>query len=231
MSYQLYKLRPIQAEQNEDGSYTMLIWNGATYDSYNVPKDVFERNYQPYDGTPAQIDIKLDDGTTFKQPTDEEIMTADVKAAQANLNQLVLRSVRAALVGADVTSIKSDYETALASISDDAACKMCMYFPVWIPLAHQYKKGDRVNYNGVLYKCLFDHVSQVTWKPDKSPSLFTKVLTSDDGTPQEWEQPNSTNPYMKGDKVTYQGKIYESTIDNNILSPTEFPQGWKEVTQ
>lgn len=36
---------------------------------------------------------------------------------------------------------------------------------------------------------------------------------------------------MKGDKVRYEGKIYESLIDNNVWKPTDYPQGWKEVEQ
>lgn len=34
---------------------------------------------------------------------------------------------------------------------------------------------------------------------------------------------------MIGDKVKFNGKIYESVIDNNVWSPEAYPQGWKEV--
>ena len=47
----------------------------------------------------------------------------------------------------------------------------------------------------------------------------------------EWEQPDSTNPYMTGDKVRFEGKVYQSLIDNNVWSPTAYPQGWEEVTE
>ena len=56
------------------------------------------------------------------------------------------------------------------------------------------------------------------------------MLTSE-GEILDWEQPDSTNPYMKGDKVKYNGKIYESVIDNNVWSPEAYPQGWKEVEE
>ena len=39
--------------------------------------------------------------------------------------------------------------------------------------------------------------------------------------------PDNTNPYMKGDKVTYQDKTYESIIDNNMWAPDVY--GWKVV--
>ena len=42
----------------------------------------------------------------------------------------------------------------------------------------------------------------------------------------EWEQPDSTNPYMKGDKVTHGGKTWVSDIDNNVWEPGVY--GWSE---
>jgi hypothetical protein len=90
-----------------------------------------------------------------------------------------------------------------------------------------YKVGTRILYNDVLYKVLQQHTSQETWTPNVSPSLFAKVLneTLDDSIP-EWEQPNSTNGYMKGDKVMFEGKTYESLIDNNVWSPLGNPTSW-----
>jgi hypothetical protein len=92
-----------------------------------------------------------------------------------------------------------------------------------------YERYAYVKHNDVLYRVLQSHRSQSDWTPDLAPSLFAPVLTSPTGEPQEWVQPDSTNPYMKGDRVIFQGKIYESTIDNNVWSPGEYPQGWKEV--
>ena len=42
-------------------------------------------------------------------------------------------------------------------------------------------KGDRVLWDGTLYKVLQDHTSQGAWKPADAPSLWAKVLTSDAG--------------------------------------------------
>ena len=33
--------------------------------------------------------------------------------------------------------------------------------------------------------------------------------------------------YSAGDKVTYNGIIYTSLIDNNVWSPTDYPAGWQ----
>jgi len=66
--------------------------------------------------------------------------------------------------------------------------------------------------------------------PTAAPSLWAKVLIPDTNVIPEWEQPDSTNPYMKGDKVMFEGQTYESTIDNNVWSPAAFPQGWNLIS-
>lgn len=93
----------------------------------------------------------------------------------------------------------------------------------------QYELGRYVMYKDVLYKVITAHTSQADWTPVAAASLFANVLTSLDGTPKDWVQPDSTNPYMKGDKVLFEGKTYESIIDNNIWSPSAYPAGWKEI--
>lgn len=40
----------------------------------------------------------------------------------------------------------------------------------------------------------------------------------------------STSPYGKGECCTEGGKVYRSTIDNNVWAPSAYPQGWEEVS-
>ena len=90
------------------------------------------------------------------------------------------------------------------------------------------KVGEYINYNKILYKVLQEHTVQEEWKPDVSPSLFAKVLVDPTGeTILEWQQPDSTNPYMKGDKVKHNGVVYESEVDNNVWEPEVY--GWVVV--
>lgn len=39
----------------------------------------------------------------------------------------------------------------------------------------------------------------------------------------------STSPYNKGDCCTEGSKVYRSTLDNNVWSPSAYPQGWEGV--
>lgn len=115
------------------------------------------------------------------------------------------------------------------TLSDEQALQVPLMFDEWEANIN-YKNGARVIYNNVLYKVLIDHTSQETWTPDVAPSLFAKVLNETvDGSIPEWVQPDSTNPYMKGDKVMFEGSTYESLIDNNIWSPSGYPAGWQLI--
>ena len=113
---------------------------------------------------------------------------------------------------------------------DKVALTIQEFYDIWT-IGTLYKVGQYITYKDILYKVLTEHISQENWTPDISPSLFANVLTSLDGTPQEWVQPDSTNAYMIGDKVVYEGVIYESVVDNNIWSPIAYPQGWKVVEE
>ena len=121
---------------------------------------------------------------------------------------------------------------AMKSIDDETAVNFPLLYPAW-EVNKQYEVGVRLSYNGKLYKVLQDHTSQSDWTPDVAPSLFARVLPGQDDTDiGVWEQPDSTNPYMTGDKVHYptvDDPIYESVIDNNIWSPEAYPAGWKQI--
>ena len=115
------------------------------------------------------------------------------------------------------------------TLTDEQALQVPLMYDEFEVNRH-YVVGERVLYNDILYKVLVEHDSQETWTPDVSPSLFAKIINeSTDGSIPEWVQPDSTNAYMKGDKVKYNEHIYESLIDNNIWSPDGYPAGWQLI--
>ena len=118
-------------------------------------------------------------------------------------------------------------EKAAISLDDVDAVEATQLFPEWHSNEKNYEKDTRVRYNGILYKCLQTHIPQPNWDPLSAPSLWTKVLIPDENIIPEWEQPDSTNPYQIGDKVTYNGKAWENTIANNVWEPGVY--GWTEI--
>ena len=82
-----------------------------------------------------------------------------------------------------------------------------------------------------LYQVLQNHTSAEQWTPDTATSLYKKIGVTDDGYP-EWVQPlGATDAYNTGDIVSYNGKLYRSTIDGNVWSPDAYPTGWEEYTE
>lgn len=121
--------------------------------------------------------------------------------------------------------LRNAIEVAAESFDDDTACEYPELYPAWSPEGN-YITGERVQHNDTLYKCLQDHTAQADWVPDTAPSPWTKVLIPDPDVIPAWEQPDSTNPYSVGDKVTHNGKTWVSGIDNNVWEPGVY--GWTE---
>ena len=91
-----------------------------------------------------------------------------------------------------------------------------------------YKADDIFKYEGKLYKVIQEHTSQEDWIPSELPALYLNMMP--ENVIPEWVQPtNKHNAYNTGDKVIYEGKVYESIIDNNTWSPTDYQAGWKEI--
>ena len=117
------------------------------------------------------------------------------------------------------------------TLSDEQALKVPLIFDEF-EIGKGYEVGKRILYQDVLYKVITSHTSQETWTPDVSPSLFAPIINETiDGSIPEWKQPDSTNAYMTGDKVVFDGQEYESLIDNNIWSPSANPSGWQLVEE
>ena len=114
--------------------------------------------------------------------------------------------------------------------NDGDALQVKALYPQWEAcIGREVKAGQYMRYKEVLYKVLTTHTTQESWAPDVSPSLYAKVLIDPEGAILAWEQPDSTNPYMKGDKVKHNEKVWISTIDNNVWEPGVY--GWEEVTE
>ena len=122
--------------------------------------------------------------------------------------------------------LRAQIEQLAETLDDNTAIDYVELFTSWATDT-TYEVGTRVRYNGILYKCLQAHTSQSTWTPVDAPSLWAQVLIPDPETIPEWIQPDSTNPYMKGDKVIHNGKTWICNVDNNVWEPGVY--GWDEM--
>lgn len=114
-------------------------------------------------------------------------------------------------------------QAAINYLPDEEAETVTALFPDWED-GKAYAVGDRVKYNGLLYRCVQAHTSQADWTPDVVPALW--VRTSTEEWP-EWIQPTGAHDaYNKGDKVSHNEKHWISDIDANVYEPGVY--GWTE---
>lgn len=116
-----------------------------------------------------------------------------------------------------------------------------------------YMIGDCCLENGVVYRSTIDnnvwapsaypqgwelatdepYVPPVTEPTDpEEPEESTEPSVPDEpetGVPEFVQPTGGHDAYSAGDRVMYNGKVYESLIDNNVWSPDTHPQGWSEV--
>ena len=144
----------------------------------------------------------------------------------SNISEKSLKLLSAMMEQARINSVSN---------TDEQALETQALYPDWEELEEGYSfvTGERVNYLDVLYKVLQAHQKQETWNPADATSLFAKVLIPDADVIPEWEQPDSTNPYMTGDKVTHNDKTWISLVDNNVWEPGAIGTEtiWKEVSE
>lgn len=153
--------------------------------------------------------------------TSEEIAESErqaaIESAMEKSRPLTAEEVTAMLIKQQINSL---------TVDDNTALRMVEFYPEW-ETDTDYAAGFKVQYGGTLYKCLQDHTAQANWTPTAAPSLWAKVLIPDPDVIPEWEQPDSTNPYMAGDKVQHNGVTWVSDVDNNVWEPGVY--GWTEA--
>ena len=119
-------------------------------------------------------------------------------------------------------------EQLLPVLTDAQAYTFRYLFPTF-EIDKSYEVGERIIYEDKFYKVITTHTSQADWTPDIAVSLFVEISDPAIEYPEFKKPINAETAYMKGDKITFEGNKYVSTMDNNVYSPTEYPQGWEEI--
>lgn len=125
----------------------------------------------------------------------------------------------------EALKLRHHIETAVQSLPDSEALDAVTLYREWAADT-DYTAGYKVQRGGRLWRSLQAHTSQSGWEPENAPPLWAKVLIPDETVVPEWEQPDSTNPYSAGDKVTHNGKTWVSDVDNNVWEPGVY--GWTQ---
>ena len=129
-------------------------------------------------------------------------------------------------------AIRASMDAAAIALTDEQAAKAPRLYPTWAA-GLTVKAGDRLYYPGTdkLYNVVQAHTTQADWTPDTAASLYKAIGMTSEGYP-EWVQPlGASDAYNTGDIVSYNGKLYKSTIDANVWAPDVYPAGWTEYTE
>lgn len=112
-------------------------------------------------------------------------------------------------------------EQLAVTLNDETALTGVELFPMWA-IGRAYAVDDRVQYGGILYKCVQAHTTQADWTPDITPALWVAVSIEEY---PEWVQPTGAHDaYNVGDKVTHKGNHYVCDINGNVYAPDVY--GW-----
>lgn len=131
-----------------------------------------------------------------------------------------LKTKLATVYHADVAELVTTEPDVVASLVDVGAR------PPW-RAGMSVEVGDVFMYERNLYRVVQAHTTAAQWPPDAVPALFTRHYNTSGDNPDPFVQPTGAHDaYQIGDRVTFEGNIYESVIDNNVWSPTAYPAGW-----
>lgn len=189
---------------------------------------IYELEYKPT-APPNIADTKVKSATwipdiilgTYTQvwevrdKTEAELIAEKEAQASAKENEL------------DVAQIKSVLRYTTDLLTEEEQVNFYSLYPAWKPNI-SIVVGEKYQHLGLLYKVVQSHTTQLDWEPQDVPALFVRVAA-----PKEildWVQPTGAHDaYQTGDKVRFEGGVYESLIDTNIWSPTAYPAGWKKL--
>lgn len=123
----------------------------------------------------------------------------------------------------------SEINLSLGIMDDTTSLDFVTLFPVWVTDIY-CNAGDRLQYDGKLYRVVQAHTTQEGWEPPNVPALFTEIAKP--GEIPVWKQPTGAQDAYNLDDLVYypdeNGDIWRSIIDGNVWAPGVY--GW-ELTE
>lgn len=151
--------------------------------------------------------MKIYENGTIRDMTAEEISAMQDAAAHYEAEEkhraLTLPEVQEMLIRAQINTL---------TVDDQTAYRMRGYYPEWAE-GQSYPLGYKLLYGGDLYKVIQAHTSQVTWEPNVSASLYTRIDETHNGSRYD-PIPYEGNMALEAGKYYSQGgTTYHCTRD------------------
>lgn len=156
---------------------------------------------------------EMEDIQRYKLYTEDELRNQAIANATASRETMLANQSMAfmSLMVAPMT----------LEMTDEDVQTFNLIMPDFVP-GNEYENKAVVRYNEVLYRAIqkVDSTTTTNYTPDQANSYWKRVGEPNEEGIYEWSQPyGATDCYQIGDKVTYQGATWTSTIDNNVWAP------------
>lgn len=128
----------------------------------------------------------------------------------------------------EAKSIRGFIETAAEGLDDATASQAAPLFPGLKGDGSLVHVGTRINWKGVVMRAAVDLWDTADNNPDNAPSLW-EDLPYIDGIRIIPDVITVGLAFSKGERGWWYGELYESTADNNVYTPEQYPDNWQLV--
>lgn len=128
----------------------------------------------------------------------------------------------------EAQTIRGFIETAAEGLDDATASQAPTLFPSLKEDGSLVRVGTRINWKGVVMRAAVDLWDTPENNPDNAPALW-EDLPYIDGIRIIPDVITVGLAFSKGEKGWWYGELYESTADNNVYTPAQYPDWWKLV--
>ncbi len=191
--------------------------------SYEIQVNEGEHDLTGINGTATEV-------WTVEDKTEKEVIAYHEQAAQTAEEALKAKA-NERVIGAEVKQIYTEAE----ALTDEQATEQVDTFPPF-RIGINYKKGQRFQWNGKLWKVLQDHTSAAQYRPDEAVSLYEHVYVAPPGdvcdTSPAWDS-NNWGSYTVGYLVRHNNSVYEAiNTSHTWVAPAKSGDGaisWKWI--
>ena len=129
---------------------------------------------------------------------------------------------------AEALKLRAIVEQAAASLDDKTASEAPTLFPRLKQDGSLVRAGTRICHNGEIKKAAVDLWDTADNSPDNATALW-ETLDYKDGYRIIPETITVTGAFAKGERGWWNGKLYESAVENNVYTPEQYAPNWTEV--
>ena len=125
-------------------------------------------------------------------------------------------------------NLRAVIEEMTATASDAVVSKAPVACPKLKQDGSLVRAGTKINWNGVVKKAGSDLWDTEANNPDNAPDLWEDLLYKD-GYRIIPENITVTGAFSDGEKGWWKGQLWESTANNNVYNPDQYPGNWRLV--